>query len=141
MQEVKSEKKITVSTDKSKLDLELINSFLPISYWAKERPIEVIKKSIDNSLCFGLYEDDKQIGFARVTTDFTLFAYLADVFVIESKRGKGYASILLDAIFTHPDLKDIQKWMLATSDAHGLYKKFGFRPLVMPEKMMERFIK
>lgn len=129
-----------VSTDKSKLDLPLIFNFLSNSYWGKSFTYDSVKKSIHNSLCFGLYTEDKQIGFARVVTDFTRFAYLADVFILPELQGKGYGRILLTYIMEFEDLKDVGKWLLRTTDAAGLYEKFGFTSLTQPEKFMERQI-
>ena len=127
-----------ISTEKSKLDLELIYGFLKSSYWAKDQPFEKIKTSIDNSLCFGLYKNEKQIGFARVLTDMARIAHLADVFILEPYRGMGLGKWLLQCIMAHPELENINKWMLATKDAHSLYKKFGFKTLKTPEFYMEK---
>lgn len=128
----------SISTEKSKLDLELIYGFLKSSYWAKDQPFEKIKTSIDNSLCFGLYKNEKQIGFARVLTDMARIAHLADVFILEPYRGMGLGKRLLQCIMAHPELENINKWMLATKDAHSLYKKFGFKTLKTPEFYMEK---
>ena len=132
---------ITVSTDKNKLDVSFIQNFLKDTYWAKDRTIEVVQISIDNSLCFGIYLNDEQIGFARVITDLVSIAYLMDVFIIEEHRGKGYSTILIDAMMTEPKLQQIKIWGLATLDAHFLYKKFGFNEVLNPEKLMERILK
>jgi GNAT superfamily N-acetyltransferase len=131
---------ITVSTDKNKLDVSFIQNFLKDTYWAKDRTIEVVQISIDNSLCFGIYLNDEQIGFGRVITDLVSIAYLMDVFIIEEHRGKGYSTILINAMMTEPKLQQIKIWGLATLDAHFLYKKFGFTEVVNPEKLMERII-
>jgi GNAT superfamily N-acetyltransferase len=131
---------ITVSTDKNKLNVPFIQNFLKDTYWAKDRTIEVVQISIDNSLCFGIYLNDEQIGFARVITDLVSIAYLMDVFIIEEHRGKGYSTILINAMMTEPKLQQIKIWGLATLDAHFLYKKFGFTEVVNPEKLMERII-
>ena len=131
---------ITVSTDKNKLDVSFIQNFLKDTYWAKDRTIEVVQISIDNSLCFGIYLNDEQIGFGRVITDLVSIAYLMDVFIIEEHRGKGYSTILINAMMTEPKLQQIKIWGLATLDAHFLYKKFGFNALATPEKMMEKVI-
>ena len=128
---------LLISTDKILLDRNAIFSFLSASYWAYNRPREIIEKSIENSLCFGLYYDSNQIGFARVVTDFSVFAYLADVFVKEEFRGKGAGKKMLETILNYPELKDVKKWMLATKDAHTLYEKFGFTALKDPKKYME----
>ncbi len=132
---------ITVSTDKSKLDVPFIQHFLKDIYWAAGRTLDEVQATIDASVCFGIYLDDQQIGFARVITDYVVFAYLMDVFIDEQHRGKGYASVLIDAMMKEPQLQQVKIWRLATSDAHFLYKKFGFTALAHPEKMMEKVIK
>lgn len=132
---------ITVSTDKSKLDVRFIQNFLKDIYWAAGRTIEEVQTTIDASFCFGIYLDDEQIGFARVVTDYVVFAYLMDVFIDEKHRGKGYSSILIEAMMNEPQLQQVKIWRLATSDAHFLYEKFGFTALAHPEKMMEKVIK
>ena len=129
---------ISVSTDKSKLDIPFIQNFLKDIYWAAGRTIEEVQTTIDNSFCFGIYLDEKQIGFARVITDYVVFAYVMDVFIDENHRKKGYSSILIDVMINEPKLQEIKIWRLATSDAHFLYKKFGFKLLAHPEKMMEK---
>ena len=131
---------ITVSTDKNKLDVPFIQHFLKDIYWAAGRTIEEVQITIDNSFCFGIYLNDKQIGFARVITDYVVFAYLMDVFIVEEHRGKGYSSILINSMMTEPKLKEVKIWRLATSDAHFLYEKFGFNLLAHPEKLMEKII-
>jgi GNAT superfamily N-acetyltransferase len=131
---------ITVSTDKNKLDVAFIQQFLKDIYWAAGRTIEEVQITIDNSFCFGIYLNEKQIGFARVITDYVVFAYLMDVFITEEHRGKGYSSILINSMMTEPKLKEVKIWRLATSDAHFLYQKFGFTALGNPEKMMEKII-
>ena len=132
---------ITVSTDKSKLNVPFIQNFLKDIYWAAARTVDEVQTTIDASFCFGIYLDEEQIGFARVVTDYVVFAYLMDVFIDENHRGKGYASILIDTMMKEPQLQQIKIWRLATSDAHFLYEKFGFTPLAHPEKMMEKVIK
>jgi len=132
---------IAISTDKSKLNVPFIQDFLKDIYWAAGRTIEEVQATIDSSVCFGIYLDDEQIGFARVITDYVVFAYLMDVFITESQRGKGYSSMLIDAMMKEPQLKDVKIWRLATSDAHFLYEKFGFTALAHPEKMMEKVTK
>lgn len=129
-----------VSDDKSQLSINVIHSFLSNSYWAKGRSIETITKSINNSDCFGIYDNGNQIGFARVVSDYTIFAYLFDVFILEEYRGRGLSKMLLSYVFDHPKYKDVKKWGLATSDAHGLYRKFGFEVVASPEKLMEKVI-
>ncbi len=128
---------VQISTDKSLLDTGVIFNFLSTSYWAKGRSLEVIRKSIRNSLCFGVYLNRKQIGFARVVTDYATFAYIADVFILEDHRGKGFSKQLMAVIIGYPELKNIRRWMLATKDAHNLYNKFGFLQLKNPERFME----
>jgi GNAT superfamily N-acetyltransferase len=115
----------------------MIYDFLSQSYWAAGRPFTIVKKAIENSLCFGIYCNKKQIGFARVVTDYSTFAYLADVFILEEYRGKGYSKKLLKTIVEYPELQSIKRWILATNDAHNLYAKFGFKSLKNPEKFME----
>lgn len=131
---------ITVSTDKSQLDVPFIQNFLKDIYWAAGRTIEEVQTTIDASFCFGIYLDSKQIGFARVVTDYVVFAYLMDVFIDEKHRKKGYSSILIDAMMNEPQLREVKIWRLATSDAHFLYEKFGFKALAHPEKMMEKIV-
>lgn len=132
---------IEVSTDKTRLDIPFIQNFLKDIYWAAGRTIEEVQMTIDASFCFGIYLDGEQIGFARVVTDYVVFAYLMDVFIDEKHRGKGYSSILIEAMMKEPELQQVKIWRLATSDAHFLYEKFGFKPLATPEKMMEKVIK
>ncbi|SFB12787.1 Acetyltransferase (GNAT) domain-containing protein [Flavobacterium swingsii] len=132
---------ITVSTDKNKLNVPFLQNFLKDVYWAAGRTIEEVQTTIDSSFCFGIYLDDNQIGFCRVITDYVVFAYVMDVFITEEHRGKGYSSILIESMMNEPKLKEVKIWRLATSDAHFLYKKFGFNALATPEKMMEKIIK
>ena len=132
---------ITVSTDKSKFDVPFIQHFLKDIYWAAGRTIEEVQRTIDASVCFGIYLDDKQIGFARVITDYVVFGYVMDVFIAEEHRKKGYSSILIESMMNEPQLKEIKIWRLATTDAHFLYEKFGFTALNHPEKMMEKIVK
>jgi GNAT superfamily N-acetyltransferase len=131
---------ITVSTDKNKLDVPFIQHFLKDIYWAAGRTMEEVQITIDNSFCFGIFLDDKQIGFARVITDYVVFAYVMDVFITEDHRGKGYSSVLIESMMNEPELKEVKIWRLATTDAHFLYSKFGFTALKSPEKMMEKVI-
>ncbi len=132
-----------ISTDKTKLDIDLIVDFLNNkSYWAKTRNKATIEKSIGNSLCFGVYDQgNHQIGFARVITDFAVFAWLLDVFILEEHQGKGLGKLLMQEIMSYSDLHGIRRWGLGTNDAHGLYKKFGFTPLSSPTDMMEKILK
>lgn len=129
---------LTITTDKSKLDVPFIQNFLKDIYWAAGRTLEEVQRTIDASFCFGLFLDGKQIGFARVVTDYVVFAYLMDVFIDEAYRGKGYSSELIKAMMEEPQLQEVKIWRLATTDAHFLYEKFGFKPLAHPEKMMEK---
>lgn len=131
---------IKISKDKSKLQVEVIHDFLKTTYWAKGRTISEVQKTVDSSLCFGVYSDDKQIGFARIVTDYAVFVYLMDVFILPEFRGKGYSKQLMQSIINDPLLKTCKVWMLKTSDAHGLYKQFGFTELKHPEKVMERLL-
>ena len=128
----------SISTDKSLLDLEVIHGFLDASYWAAGRSIEAIRRSIENSLTFGVYKGESQIGFARVITDYATFAWIADVFILEEHQGQGLGKLLMEVIITHPELQGFRRWVLATKDAHELYRRFGFRELKRPERWMER---
>ena len=132
-------KNLEISTDKKKLRVFEIHNFLRESYWAKGIPLSAVKKQIKNSFCFGVYHNSKQIGYARVITDYVTLAYLCDVFIIEEYRGKGLSKILMEEILNHPKLKNVKSWMLATKDAHGLYKKYGFEPLEEPAKYMRKY--
>lgn len=131
---------IAVSTDKTRLNVPFIQDFLKDIYWTAGRTIDEVQTTIDSSVCFGIYRDDVQIGFARVITDYVVFAYLMDVFIAEEHRGKGYSSVLISAMMNEPALKEVKIWRLATSDAHFLYEKFGFKALAHPEKMMEKIV-
>lgn len=128
----------TISTDPGKLHRAVVHEFLAASYWASGIPRETVDRSIEGALCFGLYEGDRQVGFARVITDRATFAYLADVFVLESYRGRGLAAWLMETILAHPHLQGLRRWMLLTRDAHPLYRKVGFTELAHPERVMER---
>ncbi len=130
--------KYFISTDKRKLNLKTIHGFLSNAYWSKGIEIERVQKAIRGSICFGVYHKKEQIGFARVVTDCINFGYLADVFIVESYRGQGLSKWLIKCILEHPKLRDMKAWMLATSDAHGLYSQFGFKPLEEPHKYMRR---
>ena len=121
----------SISTNKEKLNIEYIQQFLcHCSYWAEGIPVELVQKSIENSMCFGVYGDSKQIGFARVITDYATFGYIADVFIDENYRGRGLSKWLMECILGHPLLQGFRVWQLSTKDAHGLYAQFGF---IMPE--------
>ncbi len=126
-----------ISTDKAKLDVPLIHTFLTTSYWAEGRTFKAVTAAIRGSLCFGVYEGDAQVGFARVITDYATFAYLADVFILEAHRGHGLGKRLLETVLTHPELRTCN-WTLFTRDAHGLYESFGFERSVNPERLMRR---
>ncbi len=128
-----------ISTDRDHLDIATIHGFLTTSYWAAGVSIEIVKRSIEHSLNFGLFQDDRQVGFARVITDYATFVYLADVFVLEPFRGRGLSKWLMQVIIAHPELQGLRRWMLFTRDAHGLYKQVGYTPLANPERCMERY--
>ena len=128
---------IQISTNKSLLQLDIIHNVLKNSYWAKGIPIETIKRSIENSISFGVYIDGKQIGFCRVITDKATFAYLADVFIVEEHKGKGYSRLLMQYVLAYPELQGLRKVLLGTADAHGLYKQFRCKELAAPGRMME----
>lgn len=129
-----------ISTDKSKLDVGLVHEFLSKSaYWAQDRPLDVVKRSIEHSLCFGVYDGDQQVGFARVVTDYATFAWLCDVFVLESHRGQSLGKWLVECVVSHPDLQGLKHFLLATRDAHELYHRYsGFGDLPDPWKWMVR---
>src|SRR3970282_1385839 len=129
----------TISTDRSKLNISIIHNYISNeSYWGKGRSLEVIKKSIENSLPFGVYYKNEMIGFARVLTDYATFAWVADVFILTKHRSKGLSKWLMETILSHPELQGFRRWVLATKDAHELYRRFGFRELNKPERWMER---
>jgi N-acetylglutamate synthase-like GNAT family acetyltransferase len=131
------DRKFSISTDKSQLDLAMIHDFLKTSYWAKDIPKSTVEKSITHSLCFGVYQKEQQIGFARVISDYATFAYLADVFILESYRGQGLGKWLIKSILAHSELQNLRKFLLGTRDAHELYRQFGFNNLNKPEIYME----
>ena len=127
-----------IDTDKSCLQFDVIQSFLiNDSYWAQSRTPAQTRIAIEHSICFGLYDGAKQIGFARVVSDQATFAYLGDVFVLKKYRGRGLSKWLMETIVAHPDLQGLRRWVLATRDAHGLYERYGFAPLVYPDRWME----
>jgi N-acetylglutamate synthase-like GNAT family acetyltransferase len=127
-----------ISTDPARINVEAVHEFLTNSYWAKGIPVETVQRSIENSICFGMYFAQDQIGFARVISDQATFAYLADVFILPAYRGRGLSKWLMECIFAHPDLQGLRRWMLATRDAHKLYANFGFTPVQKPDRWMER---
>ncbi|MGD0362944.1 MAG: GNAT family N-acetyltransferase [Bryobacteraceae bacterium] len=130
----------TINTDPARLDIPMIHAYLSGSaYWAMGRPLEMVRRSIENSLPFGVYRDSRQIGFARVVTDYATFAWLADVFVLPEFRGQGIGKWLIGVVVEHPRLPGLRRWILATRDAHGLYAQHGFTPLDAPTRFMERF--
>jgi GNAT superfamily N-acetyltransferase len=127
----------TISTDPARIDLDVVHGYLSASYWAPEIPRELVARSIAHSLTFGIYRGAAQVGFARVITDRATFAYLADVFVLEGSRGLGLGKWLMEVIMGHPELQGLRRWMLATRDAHGLYRQVGFEPVAKPEALMQ----
>jgi GNAT superfamily N-acetyltransferase len=126
-----------VTSDPSRFDVPAIHAFLTSSYWSPGIPLAIVEKAIANSVCFGVFHEDKQVGFARVVTDKATFGYLADVYVLEDHRRKGVAHLLMGAVKKHPDLQGLRRVMLATRDAHGLYAQYGFKALSAPDRMME----
>jgi N-acetylglutamate synthase-like GNAT family acetyltransferase len=132
--------KFLISTDRSKLDVDLIHKFLTRSYWALGIPRETVVRSIENSLCFGVYDGADQIGFARVISDFATYAYIADVFIIEQYRERGLGKELMASIVAHPDLQGLRRWGLGTRDAHGLYAQFGFKRVDNPSPIMMEIV-
>jgi len=129
-----------VSTNPDKLDLTVIHGYLSRSYWAEEIPFETVKRSVEHSLCFGVYTAGKQIGFARVISDYTTFAYLADVFILEEERGKGLSKFLMECILKHKELQGLRNFSLMTQDAHSLYARYGFKNIPKPENFMAKKI-
>jgi GNAT superfamily N-acetyltransferase len=125
-----------ISTDRARLDVALVHEFLRTSYWADGRQRTVVERSIEHSLCFGVYHLGRQVAFARVVSDRAVFAYLMDVFVVPEFRGRGISKALMRAVLDHPDLQNLRMFLLATKDAHGLYERFGFRSLTEPERLM-----
>jgi len=125
-----------ISTDKNKIDIDYVHGFLSNSYWSPGIEIDKVKKAIEGSLCFGVYNNEQQVGFARMVTDRASFAYLADVFIDEKCRGKGLGKWLVESILAHPDLQGLRRIMLATKDAHTLYEQLGFTAIPHPERYM-----
>jgi len=137
-----SDRGFIFSDDKQKIDPAAVHHYLSTqSYWAQNVPLEIVKRSIENSLCFGIYKDTKQVGFARWITDKATFAYLADVYVEEIYRGQGLSKKLMSLMLFHKDLQGLRRYMLGTIDAHGLYAQFGFKSIDHPERLMAIVIK
>ncbi|AUX35684.1 MULTISPECIES: GNAT family N-acetyltransferase [Sorangium] len=128
---------LVISSDKSRLDRALIHSVLASTYWSKGIPRDVVERAIEGSLCFGVYKAGAQIGFARVITDQATFAYLADVFIVEAEQRKGYGKALMAHVTETLGRLGLRRTLLATADAHGLYRQFGFAPLEKPDRFME----
>ena len=129
----------TISTDPARLDVDAIADMLTRAYWAKGRTRDVIARYLQHSLTFGVYDGERQIGLARVVSDYTTFAWLCDVFIHEDYRGRGLSKWLMETIHGHPDLQGLRRWLLATRDAHGLYEQFGWTLLDHPERWMHKF--
>jgi GNAT superfamily N-acetyltransferase len=129
----------TISTDPSRLDIDAIADLLSRSYWANTRTREQLERALSHSLVFGLYDGDRQVGLARVVSDYSIFAYLCDVILHEEYRGHGLGKWLMSAVHNHPDLVNVRRWMLVTNDAHGLYRQFGYALLEQPERWMMKF--
>ena len=134
-----SREQFLISTDPARLDLDAIADMLTRAYWASSRSRERTERALQNSLVFGVYDGEKQIGLARVVTDYAIFAYLCDVFILEDYRANGLGKWLMETIFSHPDLQGLRRWTLATRDAHELYRRYGFDALTNPDGWMERF--
>ncbi len=126
-----------ISSDPGRLDVDVIHAFLTRSYWAEGIPRQAVEKCIAGSICFGVYGDAGQVGFARVVTDRATFGYLADVFILDEFRGRGLSKRLMNAVMAHPDLQGLRRLTLVTRDAHSLYERYGFKPLAHPERHME----
>ena len=126
-----------LTTDVARLDVAAVHAYLTTSYWAEGIPLETLERSLKGSICFGLLHGARQVGFARIISDGATFAYLADVYVLEEFRGQGLSKWMMECMKKHPDLQGLRRWMLATRDAHGLYRQYGFQPLAKPERFME----
>lgn len=134
-----TKEKYLITTDTAKVDIDVVHQFLrEQSNWAKGIPRETVTRSVRHSLCFSVLHEDTLIGFARVVSDHATVAYLGDVFVSPAHRGQGLSKWLMECIIAHPDLQGLRRWMLATTDAHGLYAKFGFTALNAPQRWMEK---
>jgi GNAT superfamily N-acetyltransferase len=131
--------RFTISTDPARLDVDSIVNMLTRAYWAVGRPRQRTERALNNSLVFGVYDGDKQVGVARVVTDFSIFAYLCDVFIHEDYRSHGLGKWLIQTVLEHPDLAEMRRWVLVTSDAHGLYRQYGFTSIDDPEHWMQNF--
>lgn len=128
-----------ISTDRARIDIEAVHDFLATSsYWAQGRALETVRRSVENSFPFGLYLDERLIGFARVVTDYATFAWLADVYVLEEFRGEGLGKFLVETVIDHPDFRTLRRFILATRDAHELYRRHGFTDLEKPQLYMHR---
>lgn len=129
-----------VSTDKQKLDIPMIHNFLcNIAYWSKGIPLECLQKAVENSLNFGVYLDDEQVGYARIISDYSTIAYLGDVFILPEYRGKGLSKLLMNEVMKHPELQGLRRWILLTGSAHTLYKQYGWTETLRPELYMEKY--
>ena len=126
-----------ITSDPSRIDVEAAHAFLSKTYWSPGIPLAVVRKAIENSLCVATLRAGRQVGFARAVTDRATFAYLADVYVLDEHRGQGLSRVMIETLLCHPDLQGLRRIILATRDAHGLYAKFGFKPLANPGRMME----
>jgi GNAT superfamily N-acetyltransferase len=129
---------LRLSSDPADMDALAVHAVLTETYWAKGVPVDVVRRSIAGSIPFGIFDGDRQVAFARAVTDRATFAYVADVYVLEAYRGHGLAARMLAAIFTHPDLQGLRRWLLATRDAHGLYARYGFTPVPGSDRLMEK---
>ncbi len=127
-----------ITTDTTRFDIDAIHAYLARSYWAEGIPREIVVRALAGSLCFGVLDGEAQIGLARVVTDRATYAYLCDVYILDAYQGRGLGTWLMATITAHPDLQGFRRWTLATRDAHGLYRRFGFAPLAEPERYMER---
>ena len=128
-----------ISNDRARLDVRAVHEFLSTrSYWAQGRDFETVRRAVENSLPFGLYREGRQIGFARVVTDYATFAWLADVYVLDEFRGEGLGKWLVEVILSHPELQNFRRWILGTRDAHELYRRFGFREIEQPQFYMHK---
>jgi len=131
---------LTISTDPKRLDVNIISDFLARAYWAQGRTRAKLERALKNSLVFGVYDGEQQIGLARVVSDYAIFAYLCDVFIHEDYRAQGISKWLMATVLSHPELQGLRRWALVTLDAHGLYQSFGFMPLSNPEEWMEKLV-